>query len=177
MSDEALALRAATGDRAAYETLLRGHYDRIFALAWRLTGSFHDAQDVTQDICLSLPRRLQGFRGEASLKSWLYRVIVNAVHDTRRANGTRARKHEEWGAYELDRLDDTRSAENADDWLKEAVATLPVDLRDTLALSFDDDLTQAQISAILNISPGTVAWRISQVKKYLRQYAETEGAS
>jgi len=174
-SDEVLARSAAIGDRTAYEKLLRTHYDRIFSLAWRLTGNFHEAQDVTQDICLSLPRRLQGYRGEASLKGWLYRVIVNAVHDSRRASGNRARKHQEWGAWELDRQDAARGSEAANAWLNDAIATLPDDLRDTLALSFDDELTQAQIAAILNLSPGTVAWRISQVKKYLRQYRETEG--
>lgn len=176
-SDETLALSAAKGDKVAYEKLLRAQYDRIFSLTWRLTGNFHEAQDVTQDICLSLPRRLQGFRGEASLKSWLYRVVVNAVHDARRAAGRRARWSQEWGAWELDRIDDAESSDKAHAWLNEAIASLPVDLRDTLALSFDDDLTQAQIATILDISPGTVAWRISQLKKHLRQYAKTEGVA
>ena len=174
-SDEALALSAAKGHRAAYEKLIRAHYDRIFSLAWRLTGHFHEAQDVTQDICLSLPRRLQGFRAEASLKSWLYRVVVNAVHDSRRASGTRLKRHQEWGQWESARIDDNDNAALAQQWLGEAITTLPEDLRDTLALSFDDDLTQSQIATILDISPGTVAWRMSQVKKHLRQYAQTEG--
>lgn len=174
-SDEALALAAAKGDRVAYEKLLRAHYDRVFSLAWRLTGNFHEAQDVTQDICLSLPRRLHSFRGEASLKSWLYRVVVNAVHDARRASGTRGKRHQEWGDWELGRIDANSSYDTATQWLKDAITTLPADLRDTLALSFDDDLTQSQIAKILNISPGTVAWRISQVKKHLRHYAQAEG--
>lgn len=173
--DVALALSAAKGHRADYEKLIRAHYDRIFSLAWRLTGHFHEAQDVTQDICLSLPRRLQGYRGEASLKSWLYRVVVNAVHDSRRASGTRLKRHQEWGQWETDRIDANHSYDMAQEWLAEAIATLPEDLRDTLALSFDDELTQSQIATILDIAPGTVAWRMSQVKKHLRQYAQTEG--
>lgn len=174
-NDKALALSAAQGDRAAYEALLRRHYDRIFSLAWRLTGNFHEAQDIAQEICLSLPRRLRGFRADASLTSWLYRVVVNAVHDQRRANGVRSRRHHDWGSWEIARRDADRGADLAQAWLADAIAILPPDLRDTLALSFDDELTQAQIATILNISPGTVAWRISQVKKHLRHYAETEG--
>lgn len=175
-SDEALARLAAHGDRRAYERLLRAHYDRIFSLAWRLIGNFHEAQDLTQDICLSLPRRLQSFKGEAALKSWLYRVVVNAVHDSRRASATRARHHQDWGDWELNRIDAALGREKASQWLTEAITALPCDLRDTLALSFDEELTQAQIASILNISAGTVAWRISQVKKHLRHYAQTEGA-
>ena len=174
-SDKTLALSAANGDRAAYEALLRGHYDRIFSLAWRLTGSFHEAQDLTQEICLSLPRRLKGFRGDASLKSWLYRVVVNAVHDMRRTSATRARRHQEWGAWEIGRIDCVQESDTMKKWLAEAIAMLPQDLKDILALSFDEDLTQAQIALILGISPGTVAWRISQVKMHLRKYAETVG--
>ncbi len=59
------------------------------------------------------------------------------------------------------------------DWLHNAMAHLPDDLRDTLALVLDD-LTQAQAAEILGVSEGTVAWRMSEVKKSLRALAEEE---
>ena len=52
--DETLAEAAAGGDRAAFAVLLGRHYDRIFALAFRLTGSRADAEDLAQEICAAL---------------------------------------------------------------------------------------------------------------------------
>jgi RNA polymerase sigma-70 factor, ECF subfamily len=82
--DEMLATAAAQGDRAAFATLVGRHYDRIQGLAWRLTGSRTEAEDLAQDICAALPAKLRNWRGEARFTTWLYRVVVNAAHDLRR---------------------------------------------------------------------------------------------
>ena len=49
---------AVAGDRSAFEALLRAHYDRIHGLAWQLTGSRADADDITQDVCCTLAEKL-----------------------------------------------------------------------------------------------------------------------
>ncbi|MBC7736866.1 MAG: sigma-70 family RNA polymerase sigma factor [Candidatus Saccharibacteria bacterium] len=101
--DDSLARAAATGDRTAFATLLARHFDRIFGLAWRLTGTRAEAQDLTQDICAALPARLPSWRGEARFPTWLYRVTVNAAHDLRRRQATRTRAADGWGDWELAR--------------------------------------------------------------------------
>lgn len=173
-SDEALALAASKGDRRAYETLLSAHYDRIFALFCRLCGDFHEAQDLTQDLCLSLPARLAGFRGQARLTTWLYRVVINAAHDRRRSSAVRRRYHEAWGEWEVDRQAVAKADADAAAWLLEALDSLPEALRETAGLALDGDLTQAQIAEILGVSVGTISWRMSEVKKHLRWHASTE---
>ena len=88
--DETLALAAAGGDRAAFAVLVQRHYDRIYGLAYRLTGSRAEAQDMAQDICAALPAKLRNWRGEARFTTWLYRVVVNAaqaVHPGARVRG------------------------------------------------------------------------------------------
>ena len=102
-SDESLARAAAGGDRHAFTLLLERHYDRVFRLAFRLTGAAAEAEDLTQDVCAALPSRLQGFRGEARFGTWLWRVVVNAAHDRRRKAATRARHAEGWGDWEVNR--------------------------------------------------------------------------
>ena len=176
-TDEALASAASAGERIAYETLLRRHYARIFSLAWRLAGDYHEAQDLTQDLCLTLPRRLVGYRGQASFKSWLYRVIVNAVHDRRRAKLTRNTNHAAWGKWERDRQDEIETQSEALLWMRQALEILPDDLRDTAVLILDGAVTQAQVAQILDVSPGTVAWRMSEVKKHLRRSLSEEPAA
>ena len=76
--------RAAAGNRDAFERLLRRHYDRIHRLAWRLTGSVVDAEDVAQDVCCKLVEKIDTFKGDAKFTTWLTGIVVNACRDRHR---------------------------------------------------------------------------------------------
>lgn len=165
-NDTSLALAAAGGDAGAFATLMERQYDRLFRLCFRLTGSQAEAEDLTQDICAALPAKLRGFKGEASFTTWAYRLCVNAAHDRRRRAATHAKAASGWGDWEVNRRAANAEAEEALDWLTQAMRALPDDLRDTLALILDD-MTHAQAGDILGITEGTVSWRISQAKKHL----------
>ena len=167
VSDETLAMAAADGDAAAFSLLLERHYDTLFRLAFRLTGTRDQAEDLTQDICTALPAKLASFRGSARFTTWLWRVVVNANHDRRRRQATRARHADGWGDWEKNRRAANEEEAEAVDWLTQAMRSLSDDLRDTLALVLDD-ATHAQAADILGISEGTVSWRISEAKKHLR---------
>lgn len=174
-TDTMLAQRAAAGDAGAFEILLERHYDRLFGLALRLTGQRAEAEDLTQDICVALPRKLAQFRGEARFTTWLYRVAVNAAHDRRRRNATRWRAAEGWGPWETARQAEISEGAQKLDWLSEAMGHLKPDLRDTAVLILGEELSQAEAGAVLGVSEGTVAWRMSEVKKALRAIAKEEG--
>ncbi len=172
--DTDLALAAAAGDREAFSALLARHYDGLFRVAFRLTGRQHAAEDLTQDICLALPVKLRGFRGESKFSTWLYRVAVNAAHDQRRRAATRSRAAEGWGDWEINRrAADSDTAESLD-WLQRAMMTLPEDLRDTAALTMGDEMTHAEAAEALGISEGTVSWRLSDIRKRLRALRDEE---
>ncbi|HCY99267.1 MAG: RNA polymerase subunit sigma-70 [Rhodobacterales bacterium RIFCSPHIGHO2_02_FULL_62_130] len=172
--DEILANAAAGGDRAAFAVLVQRHYDRVFGLAYRLTGARAEAQDLTQDICAALPAKLQHWRGEARFTTWLYRVVVNAAHDRRRRQATHVRAATGWGDWEIARQDEITVQAEAQDWLAQAMARLSVELRDTVALVLGEEMTQADAGTILGVSEGTIAWRMSEVKKRLRAMAAEE---
>jgi RNA polymerase sigma-70 factor (ECF subfamily) len=173
-SDEDLARAAAGGDQDAFAALLSRHYDRLFRLCFRLTGRAAEAEDLTQDICLALPAKLAGFRGSARFSTWLYRVTVNAAHDRRRRAATRSRAAEGWGDWEINRQATITETAREIDWLTQAMATLPDDLRDTIALTMEDEMTHAEAAEILNVSEGTVSWRLSDVRTRLRALHERE---
>jgi RNA polymerase sigma-70 factor (ECF subfamily) len=167
-SDEDLARAAAGGDRAAFAALIERHYDRVFRLAFRMTGRRDMAEDLTQDICAELPAKLAGYRAEARFTTWLYRVVTNAAHDLRRRQARHSAAAADWGDWEL-----ARHAAQAEDaanrsWLAEAMTALPADLRDTLALTLEDEMTHAEAAQVLGISEGTVSWRMSEVRRRLR---------
>ncbi|MCB2127025.1 MAG: RNA polymerase sigma factor, partial [Rhodobacteraceae bacterium] len=165
--DEALASAAANGDREAFAALLGRHYGRIHGLAFRLTGSRAEAEDLTQDICLALPAKLGSWRGEARFTTWLYRVTVNAAHDRRRRDFSRNRAADGWGDWEVNRRAGNAEQAATHDWLAVTMTRLSPELRDTVALTLGEDLSQKDAAEVLGVSEGTVAWRMSEVKKRL----------
>lgn len=172
-SDTSLARAAANGDSAAFSSLLERHYDRVFRLCFRLTGSAPEAEDLTQDICAALPAKLASFRGGAAFTTWLYRLCVNAAHDRRRRAATHAKAANGWGDWELNRRAANDETADAVDWLTQTMRALPEDLRDTLALILDD-MTHAQAGTVLGISEGTISWRVSEAKKQLADLRRKE---
>lgn len=173
-SDEALALAAAGGDRDAFAALLERSYNRLFGLCFRLTGVRDAAEDLTQDICAALPAKLQHYEGRARFTTWLYRVAVNAAHDRRRRHATHAKAAEGWGDWEVARQAAMADTASDLDWLTQAMSSLPETLRDTLALTLDQEMTQAEAADVLGVSEGTVAWRMAEVKKHLRALHDKE---
>ncbi|WP_099825363.1 RNA polymerase sigma factor [Oceaniglobus indicus] len=176
-SDEDLAKAAANGDGAAFALLLERCYDRLFALCFRLTGARAEAEDLTQDICAALPAKLRRYRVQARFTTWLYRVAVNAAHDRRRRNATHAKAATGWGDWEIARQAGIAEDRERDAWLTTAMAALPDDLRDTLALTVGEDMTHAEAAAVLEISEGTVSWRLSEARKRLRAMTPKEGTA
>ncbi len=172
-SDNSLAQAAADGDRTAFATLLERQYDRLFRLCFRLTGARAEAEDLTQDICAALPAKLRSYRAEAAFTTWLYRIAVNAAHDRRRKQASHAKAAEGWGDWEVNRRAGNNEAAEAVDWLTTAMRSLPPDLRETLALVLDD-MTHAAAADVLNVSEGTISWRISEAKKHLKQQRKEE---
>ena len=173
--DEDLAIAAGTGDRFAFSSLLERHYDRIYRVAYGVLGSKEDAEEVTQDICAGLPNKLTGFRGDARFTTWLYTVTINAARDLLRKRGTYDRAIQNWG--EVDAMNRATSKQVADEvnWLNAAMQRLPQNLRETVALVLGEDMSHAEAAQALEISEGTVSWRMAQVRKTLAEFAREEG--
>lgn len=162
-----VATRAAAGDRAAFEALLRAHYDRMHRLAWRLTGSAHDAEDVVQEVCCALVDRIRGFRGESKVTTWLFGIVVNACLDLHRRNTTTSRLRD--GFAVLARLGagpDGRDLYRRT-WLASALGRLDPALRATLALVLGEGLTHAEAGQSLGVAEATVSWRMHEVRRQM----------
>lgn len=173
--DRALVLRAQRGERAAFEALLRRHYERMHRVAWRLTGSRHDAEDVVQEVCCALVEKIGGFRHEARFTTWLIGIVANAAHDHRRRGATLARLRQG-----LALLVQIGSAPDGRDphrriWLDSALGRLDPALRDTLALVAGEGLTHAEAGAALGIAETTVSWRMHEARRRLAKILDGDG--
>jgi RNA polymerase sigma-70 factor (ECF subfamily) len=166
--DRALVSAAQDGDRTALDTLLRRHYDRLFALCRRITGSDADGADAAQEALLAIVRGLPRFDGRAQFSTWAYRVTTNVCLDELR----RRRRRPIVGLGDRDEHDDI--ADPADDAplldeqvgdrldLDAALGQLPTDFRAAVVLRDVCQLDYAEIAEVLEIPPGTVRSRISR---------------
>lgn len=165
--DTDLVAGALAGDRDAFSLLLQRHYDRIHSLAWQLTGSRADAEDIAQDVCCTLVERIGTFRGEARFTTWLCGVVFNACRDLHRRrrsfDGLTRRLAVLTG---LTRGQDGRDLHDAM-WVKSAIAGLPPAYRDTAILVAGQQLTHAEAAAILGVAEATISWRMHEVRRML----------
>ena len=165
--DSSLVAAAVAGNREAFASLLERHYDRIHGLAWQLTGSRADADDIAQDVCCALVEKIGSFRGEAKFGTWLCGITFNACRDWRRRRGSfRAFTGKLTVLVGIAAAPDGRDLYDAI-WLKSAIARLKPTLRDTAVLVAGQQLTHAEAGAILGVAEATVAWRMHEVRRLL----------
>jgi RNA polymerase sigma factor (sigma-70 family) len=166
-TDADLVAAAIGGRRDAFEALLRRHYDRVHGLAWQLTGSRADADDIAQDVCCTVVEKIGSFRGEAKFTTWLTGITFNACRDFRR------RRRSLGGMIErltvLTGLADAPDGRDAYDaiWLRSAIARLKPTLRDTVVLVAGQQLTHGEAAEILGVAENTVAWRMHEARRVL----------
>jgi RNA polymerase sigma-70 factor (ECF subfamily) len=165
--DAALVAAAAAGDRAAFGELLRRHYDRIHGLAWQLTGSRADADDVAQDVCCALVEKIGGFRGEAKFGTWLCGITYNACRDLRRRRRSFKGFTERLTVLAgLAKPPDGRDLHDSM-WLRSAIARLKPAYRDAAVLVAGQQLSHAEAAEILGVAESTVSWRMHEVRRLL----------
>jgi RNA polymerase sigma-70 factor, ECF subfamily len=172
--DADLVARAATGERGAFEALLRRHYDRIHRIAWRLTGSASDADDIAQEVSCALIEKLAGFRGDAKFTTWLFGIVVNACRDHRRRGQTLKRFR-----AGLSVLASLASAPDARDlyrrsWMTSELSRLDATLRETIVLVVGEDMSHLEAAHALGVAESTVSWRMHEAKRHLSARALKE---
>ncbi len=172
--DNELAIQAGAGDAVAFQKLLELHYDTIFRIALRFTGLREDAEDLTQDICTSLPGKLRLFKDKSKFTTWLYRVVVNSAHDMQRKQSTFLRLNKDYSEVLELRRGAQADAEKIQVWLYETLNEIGDDLRDTAILILAEGLSHSEAAEILGIKEATVSWRMHELRKKLKVIADQE---
>jgi RNA polymerase sigma factor (sigma-70 family) len=165
--DAALLSAAIAGDRGAFDVLLRRHYGLIHGLAWQLTGSRADADDIAQDVCCTLVEKIATFRGEAKFTTWLCGIVVNACRDLRRRRRSFGGLTERLAVLAgLARAPDGRDLYDAI-WLRSAIARLKPAYRDAAILVAGQQLTHGEAAEILGVAESTISWRMHEVRRLI----------
>jgi RNA polymerase sigma-70 factor (ECF subfamily) len=181
--DEDLVTGLRGRDREAAEILVARYGDRLYRLAIRITGSESDAEEVVQDALWTATRKIDTFRGDSSLGTWLHRIAVNAAIQKRRTQRRRRTEvsrdvmfppltgQEQQGEPAPDgsrRMEDPALQMELRSMLTSAIA----DLREGHCTSFLlhdlEGLSNHEISALLRVKVGTVKSRVHRARLFLR---------
>ena len=172
--DDELAMRAGAGDAQAFRVLLERHYDRVYRLSLRFFGNKADAEDLTQDVCLALPKKLRSFAGRSRFTTWLYQVVINACRDQARSRTSRRMLNENYSEVSEMARADQRDTDERVRWLYGALEQLSPTLRETAILVLGEELTHAQAGEALGIKETTVSWRMHELRKELKTLANAD---
>ena len=159
-----------TGDTAALAALYAAHAQPLFAVAWRLTGSRADAEDVLHDVFVGLPEALRRYVERGSFAAWLRTVTARTALMRMRASRRRREVDvEQAGDRPVPTREDAAEA-RAD--VQRAVAELPDSLRAVVVLKEMEGYTHAEIGALLGITPGASEVRLCRALRRLRERLE-----
>lgn len=169
------------GSERAYEDLLSRFQQPVYALALRLLNDQSEASDVVQEVFLKVFRNIGGFRGQSSLKTWIYRITVNEAHNARRWFFRHRRREVEldtdpeetrnWKEIIPDRSRspfDVAFDEEQHVMIEAALERINPIFREAVVLRDIADLSYEEIAEVLGVSLGTVKSRILRGREALR---------
>ncbi|MGF1645701.1 MAG: RNA polymerase sigma factor SigM [Kineosporiaceae bacterium] len=164
-SDHDLVAAHVAGDAEAFAELFRRHRDVLWAVALRTTSNPDDAADALQDAMLSALRGAATFRGRSAVRTWLYRIVVNACLDRLRRSAARPAvpltDHDP--ADPSDAMATTRHRVD----LLRALGTLSPGQRAAVVLVDAHGLPVAEVAEILEVPVGTVKSRCARARAHL----------
>ena len=192
--EEALLKAFRTGDATAFDGLIGMYSAKLYKVAYALLGSRQDAEEVVQDTFLRAYRALHAFRGESSLETWLYRIVLNLARNKyhwnrRRGDGLNVSLTAGDGSdsdsgsdNEQQDVPDRRMAPDVvleqneiGTNIVKALNSLPDKIRETMLLRHVNDMPYELIAQKLDCKVGTVKSRLSRGREMLRDHLAAAG--
>lgn len=182
--EEKLVERLKRRDEAAFNELITLYQGRIFRLVFRMLGDRAEAEDLAQEVFITVFKSIDGFRGDSKFSTWLYRVATN--HSKNRIKYLQRRAHGKKKEFDeiaendavlsatmnpnapMDRPDHLVEAYQKEEILKAAIAALDEDHRALIVLRDIENLTYDQIQDITGLAEGTVKSRLHRARQTLR---------
>lgn len=179
-SDLDLIEEFRAGEQTSFEELLSRYSNKVFSLASRLTRNTEDAEEVLQDVFVTVHRKIASFEGKSSFSSWLYRVTVNAAFmklRKRRQDLSVPLEDVIQQSYSVAALKSPESAfvdaqsirNQMLEALESAIRKLPDDYRPVFILRDVDGLTSREVSKILDLTVPAVKSRLHRSRLMLRR--------
>ena len=173
MNDENLLELSLQGDSDAFRALYDRHAGEVYGYARRIVGDGAAAEDVSQEVFLTVVRRGATFDRTRAFRPWLLTLVRNKAIDWLRSRAKRPETKLEGEALEA--LARQAVSGEAGEAVEVALARLPLAYRETLWLCDALGMTYVEAGAILGCDPGTIGSRISRGRKALRDHFSRNG--
>lgn len=173
------------GNTEAFSFLVDKYKNMVYQLALRMSGNYHDSEDITQEAFLRAYRSLDHYNPSYSFSSWLYKITLNIIRDRMRKkdltmhNPFQGQQDDE-SRISLSNLKD-QSAINPENWqvrrennrdLQTAINNLPLQHREIIVLRHIQNLSYHEIARILNISMNSVKVQLHRARAQLKGLLE-----
>ena len=177
--EAALIQRCAAGDEMAFAELVADNQRMVVQLAMNLLGDHDEALDLSQEVFLRVFRTISRFRGQSSLRTWIYRIAVNQARNRHRFWRRRHRgdqvsldahvaTHGEFRSGAEAGPDRVLAQKELAARLEHALGALPFDQRTAIVLREVDGLSYEEIAYSLGVAVGTVKSRLTRARQTLR---------
>ena len=168
-TDAELMTAHREGDPRAFTELVGRHAQRMWGVAVRTLRDTSDAEDAVQEALVAAYRSAGAFRGDASVRTWLHRILVNTCIDRMRRE--RGRWAAPWPEHEpASRRPDPASEVVTRLTLEEALGTLPDHQRIAVLLVDVEGFGVDEVAQILDVAPGTVKSRCARARRRLAEH-------
>ena len=182
-TDQQLVERVKSGDRQAFDLLVRKYQHKVYGLVSRFISDSAAVEDVVQESFIKAYRSLDRFRGDSAFYTWLYRIAVNTAKNYLVAKGRRppdadidATDAEQMSGAEIMRElgtpEDVTLSKEMSQKVLQVVEELPPDLRTALTLREIDGLTYEEIAKVMDCPIGTVRSRIFRAREAVNNALE-----
>jgi len=162
-TDAEIVARVLKGDVQAYALLIEAYKGPVYNLAYRMTGVFPDADDLTQETFIRAYQKLYQFDQEKIFFTWLYTLAVNLIRNHLKKNARDiaffTAQHLSSASQSKDKGENPLSEDSAVQ-LDAAMQKLPVDIREVLILKFHQEMTFEEVAAITGNSLSAVKMRV-----------------
>lgn len=171
LQDYELARRIAGGDMSAFEEFYQCYYRRVYSLCFRMTGDATEAEDLTQETFIHVYHKINSFRGNSTMRTWLHRVTVNKVLMHFRTNSARRERLTDDGELPeppAPMIDHQSHAPVLDRLaLERAIAQLAPGYRVVLILHDIEGYEHSEIGQMCGISVGTSKSQLHKARRKL----------
>ncbi len=167
------------GDENAFACLIGKYRKQVHAHAWRKTGDFHIAEDITQEAFLQVYQKLETLEDSTQFSRWLYKIVNNLCNAWFRKNRIKTESLEETDMSEIETEAYSQyvaaeqaktTAEAQRDLVKKLLAKLKESDREVITLHYFEEMTSAEIGSYLGVSENTAKSRIRRARQRLKKY-------
>jgi RNA polymerase sigma-70 factor (ECF subfamily) len=186
VAERLLIGRLKQRDEQAFNEIVRQHGDKVFSLVYRMIGNRAEAEDIAQEVFVTVFKTIDGFRGEAKFSTWLLRIAANQCKNrikylARRATDpdgldeggdVAAAPHGSFVTARIDGPDVMMEAAELDGLMQRAIADLDDEQRLLVVLRDVEEMSYQEIGEITALPEGTIKSRLHRARMAIKEWLD-----